>query len=68
MDERCPDCTCDIKERVENLQALRHIMMRKKKEPEETKKERCAAHDDKAGHYDKTRSESIVDHNKTRRK
>ncbi|OPY76788.1 MAG: hypothetical protein A4E64_01364 [Syntrophorhabdus sp. PtaU1.Bin058] len=45
MDERCPDCTCDIKERLENLQVLRHIMMRKKKEFEEIKKERCTARD-----------------------
>lgn len=45
MDKRCPDCTCDINERLESLQVLRHVMMRKKKEFEEARKERCAARD-----------------------
>lgn len=47
MDERCPGCDCEIEEKLRNLQVLRHIMMTKKKEYEETRKERCAAHDDK---------------------
>jgi hypothetical protein len=37
MDERCPDCTCDVREKLENLQVLRHIMMKKKKEYEAMK-------------------------------
>ena len=62
MDERCPNCSCDVSEKLENLQVLRHIMMMKKKEFEEIKKQRCTAHEDK------TRSKSTADHNKTRRK
>ncbi|MDD5009253.1 MAG: hypothetical protein PHU49_05330 [Syntrophorhabdaceae bacterium] len=68
MDERCPDCSCGVSEKLENLQVLRHIMMMKKKEFEEIKKQRCTAHDDKTRHNDNTRSKSTADHNKTRRK
>jgi hypothetical protein len=59
MVERCPDCTCEITEKLENMQVLRHIMMAKKKEYEGLKKGKCTVHDDK------TRQKNTADGNKS---
>jgi hypothetical protein len=46
MDGRCPDCT--VKEKLKNLQVLRHVMAAREKGSGVIERKRCTVHDDKA--------------------